>query len=82
MFWNASIHFNKVRTNTVASESSTWIETLHKGQKTKSVIVPHFFLLLRFLCLQMPEHCANIIYREMCQNGNHLIQNQAETLTL
>lgn len=58
------------------------LKTLHKGQETESVIVPHFFLLLRFLCLQMPEHCANIIYREMCQNGNHLIQNQAETLTL
>lgn len=58
------------------------LKTLHKGQETESVIVPHFFLLLHFLCLQMPEHCANIIYREMCQNGNHLIQNQAETLTL
>lgn len=58
------------------------LRTLHKGQETESVIVPHVFLLLHFLCLQMPEHCANIIYREMCQNGNHLIQKQAETLTL
>lgn len=58
------------------------LKTLHKGQKTESVIVPHFFLVLHFLCLQMSEHCANNIYREMHQNGNRLIQKQAETLTL